>query len=264
MRFGRTPPAATVSGPDVDRAGTPFELAAVELLMTGGPMTGWIATDGQRTSDWLNRHDRVPLLGLAPRGAAQPPGPAPTAEPTDVDRDQIIWVVPPPLPANRHLRLHRRRILVHLELEEHRIIGQVHVRPGADASDQVLRGPRELIPLTEAQVVARANPQDGASVPVLIVNRHHVRHVTVDAPHQSSPVAEPEWPSDLRPVAASDGAPGTEPSVGESHDAGPAIETGADLVNSALVILLETGIIDVVEFQTMRARVPSVGGSDRD
>lgn len=262
MRFGKMPPAAAVSGLDLERSGTPFELSAVELLMTGGPMTGWIATDGQRTSDWLNRHDRVPVLGLAPRGEAQSPGAATAAEATDMARDEIIWVVPPPLPANRHLRLHRRRILVHLELEEHRIIGQVHVRPGADASDQVLRGSRELVPLTEAQVVSRANPQDGASLPVLIVNRRHVRKVAVDAPHQSSPVAEPEWPSDPRPGAAPDGAPGPQPSVHQPTDSGPVIETGADLVSSALAILLETGIIDVVEFQTMRARVPSVVSSD--
>ena len=154
------------------------ELGLVELLTESGRLTGWIATGGQRTSDWLNAKDEVAIHGLAaadaePRAAADAAG----APATPVRRAEIVWVVPPPLPPNRHLRLHRRRLLVHLELDEHRVSGQVHVRPGADPVDQVLRGTRDLVPLTDAQVVSKDDPEQGMAVPVLIVNRRHVLHV---------------------------------------------------------------------------------------
>lgn len=228
----------------------PYELAAIELLAEAGCFVGWIATEGERTSDWLNEHAELPIHDLAPRDEAAAPSPPQlsVASAQPLPRDQVIWVVPPPLPPNRHLRLHRRRMLVHLELDDYEVSGQVHVRPGADAADHLIRGTREMIPLTDVQVSSRANPREGASLPVLIINRAHVRRIIAEHSRRPSPMPAPEVaPTDALEVAADEPQPA-------SAAASP-IESGFDLVQAALGILLETEVIDVVEFQSIRARV---------
>jgi hypothetical protein len=266
MRFARI--RATAEDPSVEPAAADespgAELAAVDLLLLDeGRRLGWIDVGGQRTSDWLNAHPEVPVHGLADpeTTVTEPPDPA-TAPARALDREDIVWVVPPPLPQNRHLRLHRRRVLVHLELDGWEVSGQAHVRPGADAIDQVMRGTRPMVPLTEVQVASREHPGQGAVLDVLIVNRSHVRRVVIDAPHQSAAVPEPVGTA---PAAAADVVPQptpepverTVPQPAPPEAAPPPIETGAELLQSALVVLLEAGVIDVVEFQSIRARIPA-------
>ena len=242
----------------------PFELAAVELLTDEGRRVGWIATQGQRTSDWLNANADVPVHGLTAsddEAAVEPPG-LPAATPELLARDRIIWAVPPPLPPNRHLRLHRRRQLVNLELDDWEVSGQAHVRPGADATDQMLRGSREMVPLTEVQVISRADRGEGVELPVLIVNRRHVRRVVVDTPHQSAavpPPVETAAPAEASTLAVAPEPPPDAAPTPVPPAAGGPIESGADLVHSALMILLETEVIDVVEFQSIRARMAAAG-----
>jgi hypothetical protein len=252
------------------------ELGAVELLLTDAERrVAWIDTGGQRTSDWLNAHPEVPVLGLAtPEAAASDPPDAATSQHGSVERERIVWVVPPPLPPNRHLRLHRRRVLVHFELEDHEVSGQVHVRPGADAIDQVMRGTRDLVPLTDVQVMSRDEPGEGMALPVLIVNRRHVRRVVEDTPHVSAPVPDPVAPMQagdavdprlawLGSVASpTPGEPPASAAPAEPADVTQdrpetAEPSGVELLHAALALLLETGVIDVVEFQSIRARIPA-------
>ena len=247
------------------------DFGTVELLTQTGSVAGWIATEGQRTSDWLNAMEAVPVHGLVHADAVLASlAEATSGPPASVRRADIIWVVPPPLPPNRHLRLHRRRLLVHLELDAHRISGQVHVRPGADPVDQVLRGTRDLVPLTEAQVVSKTDPEQGMIVPVLIVNRRHVRHVAEDVAHASAAVPDPLGvaadgePLDPRIAWLVADEPTAEEPAPEVRDVPAAADTaeppeasGVELLNSALTLLLEVGMIDVVEFQSIRARIPA-------
>ncbi len=270
MRFARN--RATADDSIQEPSGTPqptTELAAVQVqLSDDGTRVGWIDTRGQRTSDWLNATPEVPIYGLAPvdEAAGEPPS-AMTSPAESIERDRIVWVVPPPLPPNRHLRLHRRRVLVHLELDDHEVSGQIHVRPGAEAIDEVMRGTRDLVPLTEVQVTHRDGSGEGAALPVLIVNRTHVRRVVEDTPHASAAVPDPVGstpvdPNDPRLAflagiaepahAAGDTPPPPEAIVSEGTE-----PTGIEMLNAALALLLEAGLIDVVEFQSIRARIPS-------
>lgn len=239
MRLGRNRVAAAEAVAYEDgHESTPYELAAVELLTVDGRMSGWIGTEGARTSDWLNATDAATIHGLRPHDAAQ--SAPPTSEPhppTSIDRDRIVWVVPPPLPANRHLRLHRRRMRLRIELDGYDVVGQVHVRPGADANDAMLRGARAMVPLTDVEVRSQDDPSDCMQFPVLIVNATHVRRLISDGPRRAS-APDPE-----RPVA-----------VTQAPDPGPG-PMSIESPGHALVVLLEAGIIDVVEFQAMRARV---------
>ncbi|MGZ8475917.1 MAG: hypothetical protein ACXWWQ_06805 [Candidatus Limnocylindria bacterium] len=243
MRLGRSRAgAAEVAAHEDEQESTPYELAAIELLTVDGSMSGWIATDGARTSDWLNATDAAAIHGLRPHDAAQPVPPYPGAQPpTSVDRDRIVWVIPPPLPANRHLRLHRRRMRVRIELDAYDIVGQVHVRPGADAGDAIMRGTRTMVPLTDVEVRSRVDPSDCVMPPVLIVNATHVLRLISDGPRRSVPAA------DSAPVVAT--APAT------TSDPASAASAATESAGHALVVLLEAGVIDVVEFQQMRARI---------
>lgn len=254
-------------GPGHLESPTPYDLAAIELLTTDGRLAGWISTEGERTSDWLNQHDELPIHGLTERDrAAAEPSSLPTSKVDLVERDRIVWAVPPPLPPNRHLRLHRRRMLVHLELEHHEVSGQVHVRPGADAADAVLRGTRTMVPLTEVEIVSRDNPEDRCLLPVVIVNATHVRRIVTDARKQlaDAPVADSSPASEL--VALRLEALGLDVPLPETPEPTPSAEPATSTVGAtepeaieqakaALVTLLDAGVIDIVEFQSMRLRL---------
>jgi hypothetical protein len=244
VRFGVGRIATAAVEPAPSEAAPPYEYAAVEMLTVDGRRAGWIATDGARTSDWLNQAERVAVYGLtdADLGASAPPS-LPTATSDLLSLGDVVWVVPPPLPPNRHLRLHRRRVRVHLELDGHHIVGQVHVRPGAEASDSILRGARTLVPLTDVEVASRTDPADRVLRPVLIVNVTHVRRLVSDGPKRLPAVAAP--------------APSSPPPSIEPSPPAPVARRIApdDDTATALRLLLDEGIIDVTEFQVMRARI---------
>jgi hypothetical protein len=279
MRFGWSR-SSTAEVADEEPAAdpAPYDLAAIELLTTEGRLTGWISTDGERTSDWLNQRDELPIHGLGEvhQGSTELPG-MPTAGVDLVERDRIIWAVPPPLPSNRHLRLHRRRMRIQLELEHHEVTGQVHVRPGADAVDAVLRGTRVMVPLTEVEIVSRDDPSDRCALPVVIVNASHVQRVVTDqarrlpevetAPRTSptdprlaalgiaDPVAEPVCePPASATVEPPGPAPGPASAPAARRDKRRRVRRTKQ-VQAALSTLLEAGVIDISEFQAMRLRL---------
>lgn len=233
---------------DEQQDSTPYELAAIELLTVDGSMAGWIATEGARTSDWLNGLDHAPIHGLGPRDGAQTAPPSlPIGSPVALERDRIVWVIPPPLPANRHLRLHRRRVRVRIELDDYHVVGQVHVRPGADANDSILRGTRVMVPLTDVEVTTRDEAHAVEFMPVLIVNATHVRRLIADGSHSTAPARDPApvppaTPPVPPPTPVAEASEARAPQTPESP-------------GHALVVLLEAGVIDVVEFQQMRARI---------
>jgi hypothetical protein len=144
----------------------------------------------------------------------------------------------------------------------------------------VMRGTRDLVPLTDVQVVSRHAPGEGMALPVLIVNRRHVRRVVEDTPHVSAPVPDPvvpmqagdaidprlAWLGSVAPPTASEPpTPGEPPASAAPGDSAnvtpdrpePAEPSGVELLHAALALLLETGVIDVVEFQSIRARIPA-------
>jgi hypothetical protein len=130
---------------------------------------------------------------------------------------------------------------VRIELDGHDVVGQVHVRPGADANDAILRGMRAMVPLTEVEIRSHADPSDCVIRPVLIVNAMHIQRLIADGPRRSTPTTEPSPAASTASLGA-----GVAPAAGTA----PAESPG-----HALVVLLEAGIIDVVEFQQMRARL---------
>jgi len=167
----REPEASAVS---------PDSLVPIELYTVWGREWGWIGSSGERTSDWLNRGDTfslhsiadLPLVGDAPATGE----PADATSHPDFERlaADVLMVIPPVLPANRHLRLHRRIVEVRMELASFALVGRVHIRPGAKAGDYLLRGNRRFVPITNAELTYAGETPFRRHLPVVIVNVTHV------------------------------------------------------------------------------------------
>jgi hypothetical protein len=247
---------------------TPFELSAVDLYTLDGRHVAWIATNGDRASDMLNREGEIPLHGMTAVSPADEtvsfadvPAGGDGSQP--LERSQVRFIVPPPLPANRHLRLHRRRVLVSLRMGPYEVSGQAHVRPGADAADYLLRSGRAFVPLTEVEVVHLEGPEFRRYMPVLIINVSHVteminmerreRAIAAAPPPAVTPEpvasSAPRGPVLSRLQAAATPAPPPDPAI-----PAPAVATGrhSELLG-ALQLLLDHGLMDAVEFQQKRA-----------
>jgi hypothetical protein len=265
MNFWRATDGATPAAPveavpaTAPAAAEEYELAAVDLYLTYGHRRGWVATNGQRTSDWLNANDPLPVRGLTPVDAAEPDDATPSFDPsgadvTSVPADDILFVIPPPLPQNRHLRLHRRRVHVDVRIGDVAIGGQAHIRPGAEVGEHIFRSGRRFVPLTDVEVLfdddAPAWP-----LPVVIINSVVVREIrggqekqTADVPtlsDVSAPAATTTAATTMAP------APTVQPSQPE-----PTLElltSRNTILLTALELLLAEGVIDIVEFQTKRA-----------
>jgi hypothetical protein len=165
--------------PDVPTP-SPDGLVPVELYTVWGREWGWISSGDERTSDWLNRADTLSLHGISDLplvGDAPTTGePGEVANRPDFERlaADVVMVVPPALPANRHLRLHRRIVEVRMELASFALVGRVHIRPGAKAGDYLLRGNRRFVPITNAELTYTGETPFRRHLPVVIVNVTHV------------------------------------------------------------------------------------------
>lgn len=166
-------------------------LVPLELYTVFGRESAWIRPDGERTSDWLNHGETLTLHGAMdlPFGGEPTVSPMPTGSeaPTERIASDVVLVVPPALPPNRHLRLHRRIEEVHLEMDSFGLVGRVHIRPGAQAGDYLLRGNRRFVPITRAELTYNGETPFRRSLPVVIVN---VTHVTMM--DRGAGAAEPE------------------------------------------------------------------------
>jgi hypothetical protein len=183
LRLSRARPEPAPGEPEP--VGPPDEsaLAQVELYTVWGREVGWVSSGRDRTSDWLNQGDTISVRGLRDLPLA---GNGPDAEPapTLAEADalpmterlaaDVIFVVPPALSPNRHLRLHRRIVAVRMELASFRLVGRVHIRPGAEAGDYLLRGNRRFVPVTGVELTHTGEPSFARQLPVAIINVTHV------------------------------------------------------------------------------------------
>jgi Family of unknown function (DUF6812) len=180
-------------------------LAELEVYARTRRLFGWIAPEGERTSDWMNRGHEMELL--APVEVALDAERPVLAEPEgDVARERVactdvLLAVPPALPAGRHLRLHRRILRIHFEMDDWELRGRIHVRPGAEVGDYLLRSSRVFVPITEVELVHTADPQFRRALPVVIVNSRHVSrlHLVEGSSPGRHPVKVAAEPSTLVP-----------------------------------------------------------------
>jgi hypothetical protein len=153
-------------------------LAELEVYTRTRRLVGWIAPEGERTSDWMNRGHELELLGVvdAPMAGERPTLPEPDEAPRRqrISATDVVFAVPPSLPSGRHLRLHRRVIRIHFEMQDYDLHGRIHIRPGAEVGDYLLRSSRVFVPITDVELARLSEPVFSRSLPVVIVNSRHV------------------------------------------------------------------------------------------
>ncbi|MDQ2933363.1 MAG: hypothetical protein M3R49_00010 [Chloroflexota bacterium] len=242
MHLGWLSNPRTLSSVDGTGSPNPFELSVIDLVTSSGRVLAWIVSNGRRTSDWLNEGHTLRVRGsqrIAVDDTQAVPPPTPTdSEEQEIEAADVLFVIPPPLPANRHLRLHRRRVHVELQLDGFVISGQAHVRPGAEVGRHIFQSGRRFVPLTDVELVSTGEPAFSWTLPVVIINSGHVeeiRGVTMAQPIEES--AAEVVDEELAQVELPEEAP---------------VSRNAILV-TALELLLEAGVIDLVEFQEKRA-----------
>ncbi len=238
-------------------------LAELEIITADRRIRGWIAPEGERTSDWMNRGAEVELIGsvevaLGEPQAASLPEPATGASRARFAGDEILFAVPPALPLGRHLRLHRRVHGIHFEIGPYEVHGRIHVRPGAQVGDYLLRSGRVFVPITEVDLVRHDEPAFRSRLPVLIVNARHVTRLYSGETHDAvsaavagalpsrEPVPPPAPPSPEPGQGAVDPDEDPEPVRGTTHQA-----------LAELAALREDGLITVREYRAKRSEILS-------
>jgi len=151
-------------------------LLPIELYTVSGHQLGWMGPVTGRTSDQLNGTDPLRVAELheangdthADREVIDEDHGLNWSEP---ERDELLFVVPPPLLApNRHLRLHRRLEEISLDVGPFTITGLVHIRPGSEVGDFIFHSNRRFLPLTRVEVRQDDEPNWWRSFGVVIVN----------------------------------------------------------------------------------------------
>ena len=206
------------SQPDPDAPVWPV-LAELEVYTESRRLVGWIAPEGERTSDWINRANELELIGAVETGLADERPelvePGAGAARTKIPAAEIIFAVPPSLPQGRHLRLHRRVVRVRFQMEGYQLSGKIHVRPGAEVGDYLLRSSRIFVPITDAELVHQREPEFVRLLPVAIMNARYVSRIHLfDGASEPIPPA-PETPSLVERAAqlAVPATPGLPPSM---------------------------------------------------
>jgi len=198
-------------------------LAELEVYTETRRLVGWIAPEGERTSDWINRANELELIGAVETGLAderpQLVEPGAGATRTKVPAAEIIFAVPPSLPQGRHLRLHRRVMRVRFQMDGYQLSGKIHVRPGAEVGDYLLRSSRIFVPITDAELVHQRDPEFVRLLPVAIMNARYVSRIHLfDGSSESTPAAAEEATERLSfaeraPQVAVPATPALPPSV---------------------------------------------------
>lgn len=246
-----------MAAPD-DTAAVPWPvLAELEVYTRNRRLVGWIAPEGERTSDWMNRGHEIELLSPieAPMAAQRPTLAAPegTLHRQRVSATEIVFAVPPSLPSGRHLRLHRRVIRIHFETEDYELHGRIHVRPGAEVGDYLLRSSRVFVPITDVELTRVTEPVFSRSLSVVIVNSRHVSrlHMVEGQRDPASAMAELARPMihaapTLEVWPQEDATEGAAPSPAEVHQA-----------LRELTEMHREGLVSDPEFELKRAEILS-------
>jgi len=262
-------------------------LAELEVYTETRRLIGWIAPEGERTSDWINRGNELELIGATETGLADArpelQEPAAGAARTRLSTSEIMFAVPPNLPQGRHLRLHRRVLRVRFQMDGYQLSGRIHVRPGAEVGDYLLRSTRMFVPITDAELVRQREPEFARMLPVVIMNVRYVSRIhlmdgspelppasaatpsaaepplAAAMPVRPSPPPPPTLNLAAAPILPSPAAPATpagEPPPFTINDIEP-MEGSVHRALSELAALRRDGLVTDAEFEAKRSEILS-------
>lgn len=176
----RGPGASVSEGGSTAIAAGP-ELAPIELYTAESRIVGWVAPRGQRITDVLSSRDELRLWRPSPGpldatempdAGDEPAGGGESGDWESVATARVILAMPPEWRASRQLRLHRRLRRAALVAGPFRVTGNVHLPPGGDIGQHLLRSQR-FLPLTDAYLLHEGEPPFEHVVSVVLVNTAH-------------------------------------------------------------------------------------------
>jgi hypothetical protein len=237
-------------------------LAELELYTQDRHLVGWIAPEGERTSDWINRANEIELIGAIETGLADPrpelQEPAAGATRTRLPTAEIVFAVPPSLPQGRHLRLHRRVLRIRFQMDSYQLSGRIHVRPGAEVGDYILRSSRTFVPITDAELARQREPEFVRHMPTVIMNVRYVSriHLVDGLPEPTTALAATHGPSDTAHAPAATRPHSGAPEAGTVNDVEP-MERSVHRALSELAALRRDGLVSDAEFDAKRSEILS-------
>jgi hypothetical protein len=160
------------------------DLAPIELYTADARIVGWIAPNGQRVTDLLSTQDELRLWRPSPgplddRSLPASGGPDDTGangEWESLATERVILAMPPEWRASRQLRLHRRLRRAAVVAGPFNVTGNVHLAPGGEISQHLLRTSR-FLPLTDAYLLHAGEPSFEHVVSVVLVNTTHIAQI---------------------------------------------------------------------------------------
>jgi hypothetical protein len=137
----------------------------VRLITIEGPGDVQILAGNHRITDVLNAEEPVRLR--APCSADAMVGNS-WIEVDDVERDEILALIPPPRATDPRKRLHRLPQEVSVRVGPYVVTGHAHIPAGAEVTGFLVRHRPHFVPLTNATI--RESGQPDVNVPISIVN----------------------------------------------------------------------------------------------
>jgi len=138
------------------------ELVPIRIYTEAEVVDGWTRLGSQRLSDLLNAEDILSVSRV-------------DDQPSEDDwqafeRERMMLVVAPPHSSPRQLRVHRQKREIRALSPHYAVRGTVHLIPGNRLDRTVIRTRQHFLPITDARLSTRVQPNSEEEVDVVLVN----------------------------------------------------------------------------------------------
>ena len=134
-------------------------LQPIQLFTATKRIEGWIVAAEERMTDLLNRHESLRVCVDAATDAWE-----------TVSHDDLLLVAPPAQYSNPQRRVHRSKQRLMALVGPYVVSGVAHLAPGTTPDLHLLRTRQKFLPMTNASVTHRTDPDINEEFPVVIVN----------------------------------------------------------------------------------------------
>lgn len=145
-------------------------LEAVEIYTNSAMVHGWVDGQGRRLSDMLNANSHLSVRDAKSTSVFdEVPGSEGDGW-SSIDRDDILFVMPPEHVSARQLRVNRRQHRVRITSGPYVIIGNAHLPPGVQLDAYALQKRIRFLAVTQAVVYSTTDPAFERMAKVVLVN----------------------------------------------------------------------------------------------
>lgn len=153
-------------------------LEPVELYTKTAMLFGLVAAEGRRLSDILNANSVLSLRDARSTSLFASVDGSQGQGWTGINREEILFVMPPEHESPRQLRIHRRQHRVRIQTGPFQITGNAHVLPGTALDAYALQTRMHFLAVTNAQVYGMVDSAFERAAPVVLVNVRPIEDLT--------------------------------------------------------------------------------------